>query len=50
MAITVQGKPGFAKGETGRGSIAPLSRMRQGKPGFAERSRKRRVSETVESF
>ena len=29
-----------------RGSVAPLSLTRQGKPGFAERWRERRASET----
>ena len=39
---------GFAKEENDGGSVAPLSQTRQGKPGFAERWRERRASETTE--
>ena len=45
-ALTGQGKPGFAKEENDRGSVAPLSQTRQGKPGFAEGWRECRASET----
>ena len=34
--------------EDSQGSIAPLSRTRQGKPGFTYRSRERSASETAE--
>ena len=40
--------PGFAKEENDRGSVAPLSQPRQGKPGFAERWRDRRAFETAD--
>ena len=36
MALTEQGKPGFAKEENSRGSVASLSQPRQGKPGTQE--------------
>ena len=50
MALTGQWKPGFAKEESGRGSVAPLSQIAQGKLGFAERSslREHHASETAE--
>ena len=43
-----QGKPGFPKEESNGGSVMPLSRTRQGKPGFVECWRERRASETAE--
>ena len=46
-ALMGQGKPGLAK-EENEGSVTLLSRMRQGKPGFTERWRERRASETAE--
>ena len=45
---TIQCHAHYVQEQSGRGSVAPLSRTRQRKPGFAERSRERRASETAE--